>query len=85
LNMRGGGTTATAEKWQQINRVMKEGKISVLAVQETHLSDDRTKELNAQFAGRMKIYSSCEDQVTNVRGVAIVLDDPLTMGGQITV
>ncbi|KAH6911108.1 hypothetical protein BKA70DRAFT_1220156 [Coprinopsis sp. MPI-PUGE-AT-0042] len=84
LNIRGGGSTATEEKWQQINRVMKEGKISVLAVQETHLSEERTKELNTQFAGRMKIYNSNEDDVTNARGVAIVVDHNLTKGGPIT-
>ncbi|KAH6904207.1 Endonuclease/exonuclease/phosphatase, partial [Coprinopsis sp. MPI-PUGE-AT-0042] len=83
LNIRGGGLTTTADKWQQINRVMKKGKISVLAVQETHLSDDRTKELNAQFSGQMKIYNSCDGETTNARGVAIVIDYNLMKSGPV--
>ncbi|KAH6914282.1 Endonuclease/exonuclease/phosphatase [Coprinopsis sp. MPI-PUGE-AT-0042] len=85
LNIRGGGSTATADKWQQINRVMKGAKISVLAVQETHLTEDRTRELNAQFAGRMKIYNTSEDNTTNARGVAIVVDHNLTKSGPIVI
>jgi hypothetical protein len=42
LNIRGDGSAQTHEKWQHINQIMREHNIGILAVQETHLTEEQT-------------------------------------------
>ncbi|KAH6906282.1 Endonuclease/exonuclease/phosphatase [Coprinopsis sp. MPI-PUGE-AT-0042] len=63
---------------------MKKEKISVLAVQETHLSESRVKDLNSQFDRRIKIYNLSDGDITNAKGVAIVIDYNLVKAGTVT-
>ena len=37
LNMKGGGSGATRNKWYEMNQIMWERNIDILAIQETHL------------------------------------------------
>ncbi|KAH6899330.1 Endonuclease/exonuclease/phosphatase, partial [Coprinopsis sp. MPI-PUGE-AT-0042] len=84
LNIRGGGSDQTSEKWQMIHNVMKTNKIGVFAIQETHLTDTKTKDLNTQFKEKMRIYNTGDIQNPNSKGVAIVIDERLAKAGQIT-
>jgi len=79
LNIRGGGLHTTHEKWQHINQIIRDKKIAVLAIQETHLSETNTESLNNQFHGRMKILNN-EDPLnpSTGRGIAFVLNKHLT-------
>ncbi|KAH6902971.1 hypothetical protein BKA70DRAFT_1228135 [Coprinopsis sp. MPI-PUGE-AT-0042] len=38
LNMRGGGSPQSRNKWNHVNQLMRDGRIDVLALQETHIT-----------------------------------------------
>jgi ribonuclease HI/exonuclease III len=83
LNIKGYGTTLRAEsentehKWFHVNQIMKLKKISILAVQETHLTDARRAELETVFP-KLKIYMSAHpDHPTRRGGIAIVINKTL--------
>jgi hypothetical protein len=70
LNMRGRGT----DKWNNINQLIREKKIGILAIQESHLSDVHVEQLHKLFHKRMKILHSIDPQRPNAMGVAVVLN-----------
>lgn len=78
LNMRGfGGPRAmqTSEKWWSLNQVVRDERIAILAVQETHLTEERVDALNTLFKATMKVIACLEeDNPTGARGVAFVLN-----------
>jgi hypothetical protein len=74
LNMRGRGE----DKWHCINQLMRDKKIGILALQETHLSDQMTESLEALYHKRIKILHTCDRNTSNAKGVAIVLNKELT-------
>lgn len=78
LNMRGGGQhhhTQPNEKWLRINQLMREQKIAILAVQETHLNDASATLINNLFSTRIHlIHSAPTDRATSSKGVAFVLN-----------
>ncbi|KAF5367240.1 hypothetical protein D9615_010668 [Tricholomella constricta] len=82
LNMRGyrtAGDSRTGSKWLQINQLLRDKRIGILAVQETHLTEERRDELEKLFAKRMKIFISKDpENPTGRAGVAIVLNRELT-------
>lgn len=78
LNMKGGGSDKTRDKWQHINQVMRERRIGFLAVQETHLTSLGTMNLNSQFSTSMHIISSIDPTQPNAMGVALVLSKSRT-------
>ncbi|KAI1781819.1 Endonuclease/exonuclease/phosphatase [Ganoderma leucocontextum] len=82
LNMRGFGPTVQndcSEKWMRINQVVRENKIAILALQETHLTAERIESLNRVFASTLKIVGSPDPvNQTGARGVAFVLNTRLT-------
>ncbi|KAF6746602.1 hypothetical protein DFP72DRAFT_823032 [Ephemerocybe angulata] len=72
--MKGGGTAHTHGKWRTISRMMKTSSLSILALQETHLTEEHRNELERRY-DRMKIYSSPDpDNETGKGGVAIILN-----------
>ncbi|KAI0719406.1 Endonuclease/exonuclease/phosphatase, partial [Cerioporus squamosus] len=78
LNMRGYGTTgphAAGEKWLRINQLMRDQRIAVIGLQETHLNADRIASLNELFGATMKIFGSPDlDNETGARGVAFAVN-----------
>jgi hypothetical protein len=47
LNMRGRySNNGTTDKWRDINQLMKESKINMLAIQEAHLKQDEVDDLH---------------------------------------
>ena len=74
LNIRGGGSIVTRNKWQHINQLLREEKICILAVQETHLSPGTIIELHNQFPSRLHILNSSDPGQPNAKGVAFVLN-----------
>ncbi|KAF8196496.1 Endonuclease/exonuclease/phosphatase, partial [Pholiota molesta] len=66
-------------KWQNINQLMREERVAILAVQETHLQDEDTALLNDQFHGRLDIHNTADPENPTARaGVAIILNKQLT-------
>ncbi|KAH6896307.1 Endonuclease/exonuclease/phosphatase [Coprinopsis sp. MPI-PUGE-AT-0042] len=76
--MRGGGSDETAGKWQHIRQIMRENKIGILAVQETHLRMNLVDNLNSQFAFNTRIMNSTHRLNPNAAGVAFVLNKSFT-------
>ena len=74
LNMRGRGR----DKWLHINQIMKEKKIGILALQETHLSDEQTGNIQNLFNKRLAIFSSIDENSQNSKGVAVVFNKEIT-------
>ncbi|KAH9858724.1 Endonuclease/exonuclease/phosphatase, partial [Lenzites betulinus] len=75
--MRGaGGPTigGTGEKWLRINQLMKENHIGILALQETHLTQDGAGRLNELFSDSIEVFTSPDPaSPTGARGVALVV------------
>ncbi|KAF9058520.1 hypothetical protein BDP27DRAFT_1432637 [Rhodocollybia butyracea] len=62
-------------KWQDIHHVMTRDQIAVLAVVETHMSQNQVDEISDSFYGkRMKIHSTLDPAHPNAAGVAIILN-----------
>jgi ribonuclease HI/exonuclease III len=74
LNMRGRGT----DKWNHINQIMRDHKIGVLALQETHLENKHVDQLHTLFSKRLKIFHTINPEEPNSKGVAIVLNKEIT-------
>ncbi|KAI0329238.1 DNase I-like protein, partial [Cubamyces sp. BRFM 1775] len=78
LNMRGYRTAGDPNmegKWLQVNQVLREKRIAVLALQETHLSAERVKMLNDLFKENMEVvYSADPENETGARGVAFAIN-----------
>jgi ribonuclease HI/exonuclease III len=78
LNMKGRGSltpNSANDKWNLINQLMRENRIAVLAVQETHLLRPHVDELNKLYGKRLHIlHSEPPDRASNSRGVAFVIN-----------
>ena len=89
LNMRGFGRRApdgVPDKWLTINQVLRDNKIAILALQETHLTDERASELNTLFEATMKVIASADDvNATGARGVAFAINRRLVNADDLTV
>lgn len=49
------------EKWSQVNQTLNEHKIAKLALQETHLDQERANSLQQAFGKKMDIHFSADE------------------------
>ncbi|PPQ84866.1 LOW QUALITY PROTEIN: hypothetical protein CVT26_011767, partial [Gymnopilus dilepis] len=77
LNIRGGGSTTTRPKWQQINHLLRTRNIGILAVHEAHLKAEDVISLQNQFPARMHILNNCDEEHPTLKGIAIILNKTL--------
>ena len=84
LNMRGYGSRnthnpiAVGDKWMRLNQLLRDSKIAILALQETHLTTERIRAINDMFETTMHILGSLDsDNPTGARGVAFALNKRL--------
>ncbi|OBZ72435.1 Transposon TX1 uncharacterized protein [Grifola frondosa] len=61
-------------KWNAVHLLMKERQIGVLALQETHLTEDAVGSLQSMYGRRLVILSSPSPDKANAKGVAFVLN-----------
>lgn len=66
-----------SDKWKHINQLMKDQKLGVLALQETHLTKEEQDTLNLTSDLRLHVISTIDPAHTNTKGVAIVLNKNL--------
>jgi exonuclease III len=73
------------EKWSMINRTLNEGKIAILALQETHLDQETLDNIINCFGKKMQIFHS-EDPISPraTAGVAFVLNKSLIKPKEVT-
>ena len=64
------------DKWSQVNDMMRDDRIGILALQETHLSPEKLVEVQKNRP-RLKILGSAHANATNTAGVALVLNRQL--------
>lgn len=64
-------------KWNNVSRLMRNHRISILAVQKTHLDEAQKDKINATLK-HVKVYTSCNTEHPNARGVAFALNKNLT-------
>ncbi|TFK89295.1 DNase I-like protein [Polyporus arcularius HHB13444] len=75
LNMRGGNSNAVGDKWIRVNQVLRDSKIAVLALQETHLTNERLEGLNELFKASMVVLSSPDpENPAGARGVSFAVN-----------
>jgi hypothetical protein len=58
LNIQGGGSNDTKDKWTHLNQIVRDQNHSILAIQETHLNDDNINNLHTTFGKRLHILHS---------------------------
>ncbi|KAI0653492.1 Endonuclease/exonuclease/phosphatase, partial [Cubamyces menziesii] len=78
LNIRGSGTftaSALSEKWLRINQLVRDERVGILALQETHLDDTRAQQIGHLFSSSLEIVASADVlNATAARGVAFILN-----------
>ncbi|KAK0495052.1 hypothetical protein EDD18DRAFT_1106892 [Armillaria luteobubalina] len=79
LNMKGRGSQVVERsKWSDIALMMKQKCISILTLQETHLSEDYANTIRTLYGKHLSIhFSVCEENATGKSGVVIVLNKDL--------
>ncbi len=78
LNMRGYGNVNPSHaqnKWNHVNQIMRDEKVGILLLQETHMEAARHSQVQKLFIKRLHIlYSADPESPTRKGGVAIVLN-----------
>ncbi|KAK0430264.1 Endonuclease/exonuclease/phosphatase [Armillaria borealis] len=69
---------STSQTRSPINEILRDEKIGVLTLQETHLTDEHVKDIHNIYNKCMHIYHSADPQQLNAKGVAIVLNKEIT-------
>jgi hypothetical protein len=62
------------DKWMRINQIMRDRKIGILAVQETHLSPADVDDIHKIFEKRLQVYATIDPASPQSKGVAIVIN-----------
>ncbi|EPS93001.1 hypothetical protein FOMPIDRAFT_1097224, partial [Fomitopsis schrenkii] len=86
LNLNGrGDITTTTSKWGTVNQLLREERIGILAVQETHLADEDVHTIHDLYGRRLHVVNSPDpDTPTLARGVAIILNRELVDTSAVT-
>ena len=73
LNIKG-RRCSEIDKWMHIPQLMHENNFAIVAVQETHLTDDLADQFKNLFSTRLTLHFSPDPHSRNVRGVTLVLN-----------
>ncbi|KAG1849029.1 hypothetical protein F4604DRAFT_1593646, partial [Suillus subluteus] len=63
--------------WSHVNQIMKDQKLSILALQKTHLTKEEESALNLTPGLHLCVISSIDPAHTNAKGVAIAINKNL--------
>ncbi|KAK6974475.1 Endonuclease/exonuclease/phosphatase, partial [Favolaschia claudopus] len=88
LNVKGrGGNNFRSQdnRWNEINRMLFDEKVGILAVGETHLTDEQIEEIEKIYERRIRIFNSIDIETPNKGGIAVVLNRELTNIDGVTV
>ncbi|KAF8844901.1 DNase I-like protein [Paxillus ammoniavirescens] len=66
------------DKWLHINQLVRDQRIGILALQETHLTKSEEDNVNQIFHHRLHVVSSSDPSAPNAKGVALVINKHLT-------
>ena len=76
LNMRGRFHNSI-DKWLHINQLVRDNKITILALQETHLNQEQTDNINTMFQDTLHVLASADPENHTSKGVALVINKRL--------
>ncbi|TFK98436.1 Endonuclease/exonuclease/phosphatase [Pterulicium gracile] len=71
-----GGTSlySRENRWSKLNQLVRDHKIAIALLQEVHLTEERTAEIEEMYSERMKVFASPHpDNPTAMEGVAVIL------------
>ena len=57
-----------------VPQIMRERNLGILAIQETHLTDDLANQFNTLFGDKFALYHSPDPENRNARGIALILN-----------
>ncbi|KDQ32524.1 hypothetical protein PLEOSDRAFT_153793 [Pleurotus ostreatus PC15] len=80
LNIKGYGHQQDSAplKWTHINQIMRDKKIAIMAIQETHMDEQRQAAVENTFGRRLHITASADtERPTQRAGIALVLNKSL--------
>ncbi|KAJ7239219.1 Endonuclease/exonuclease/phosphatase, partial [Mycena haematopus] len=66
------------DKWMRINQIMRDRKIGILALQETHLSPVDVDDVHKLFEKRLQVYATIDPLAPTAKGVAIVINKEIS-------
>ncbi|KAJ7136378.1 Endonuclease/exonuclease/phosphatase, partial [Mycena crocata] len=66
------------DKWEHINQIVRDRKIGILALQETHLSPDDVDNVHKLFGKRLQVFASIDPASPQAKGVAIVINKEIS-------
>ncbi|KAJ7152497.1 Endonuclease/exonuclease/phosphatase, partial [Mycena filopes] len=72
-------------RWNEINRMMFDEKVGILAAGETHLTDAQVDEIEKVYKQRLRVFNSIDVDHPNKSGVAVIINRELTNTEGITV
>jgi exonuclease III len=82
-NMKGRGETdhmdrpSANNKWLHVNQILREKKIGILALQETHMTNELDAKISSLFGKRIVAMHSKDENAPNSKGVSIVVNREL--------
>ncbi|KAJ6469896.1 Endonuclease/exonuclease/phosphatase, partial [Mycena sanguinolenta] len=77
LNMRGRFNKGE-DKWLRINQLMRDRKIGILTLQETHLAPADVEDIHKIFGKRLQVYATLDLTAPQSKGVAIVVNKEIS-------
>ncbi|KAH9922929.1 Endonuclease/exonuclease/phosphatase, partial [Fomitopsis serialis] len=79
LNVNGRGPLSGPRdhKWNAINQLLREERLGVLCLQETHLDQTHLDTIHELYGRRIRIWNSGSTSSTTVQGVAVILNREL--------
>ncbi|KAG1837268.1 Endonuclease/exonuclease/phosphatase [Suillus subalutaceus] len=78
-------TQSPTSKWTTINQTMRDQKIGILCVQETHLTNEHEKQIDSLFSRRLRVLNTSDPQRPgSSAGIAFVLNKELTNASSAT-
>ena len=76
LNIKG-RRSGEIDKWMHVPQIMREKRIGILAVQETHLTDEVAQQFKDLFGNTLSLVFSPDPTTRNARGIALILNKRL--------
>ncbi|THH14525.1 hypothetical protein EUX98_g9603 [Antrodiella citrinella] len=68
-----------------VNQLMREKKIGILAIQETHMTLERATDIESRFEKRMRVFASEDPEAPTARaGIAVILNRQLVNADRAT-
>ena len=77
MNGRSGIISPNNQKWNELNQLMREAKIGILCLQETHLTKEDEEMINRLYGRRITLHNSSSESASSTQGVSIVLNREL--------